>query len=220
VDHLIFTCPLASFVWSVIKEGVGWGRALKSVKEFNDEFLLERGHKDNGRVFFLFGVACWTLWLNRNDCVFRNKLVPSPNAILYKLIFFMQRWAILSSGAARGELDKLIEAIRSRVYNLATNTVVESCDVTFDETAPCPRDVFKRAGDKEMEESIFVDEGLQGVDGDEDKPLLPSTSSPEHVPASTFEAEAPRTTTPSTAAVEVSWVEGEIVSEPRAPSHI
>jgi hypothetical protein len=32
-----------------------------------------------------------------------------------------------------------------------------------------------------MEESIFVDEGLQSVDGDEDEPLLPSTSSPESV---------------------------------------
>jgi hypothetical protein len=32
--------------------------------------------------------------------------------------------------------------------------------VTFDETAHCPRGVFECAGDKEMEESIFVDEGL------------------------------------------------------------
>jgi hypothetical protein len=28
------------------------------------------------------------------------------------------------------------------VLNLETNTVVESYDMTFDETAPCPRDVF------------------------------------------------------------------------------
>jgi hypothetical protein len=47
-----------------------------------------------------------------------------------------------------------------RVYNLETNTVVESCDVTFNETAPCPRGVVECAGDKKMEESIFVDEGL------------------------------------------------------------
>jgi hypothetical protein len=40
-----------------------------------------------------------------------------------------------------------------RVYNL--------------ETAPYPCDVFECAGDKEMEESIFVDEALQGGDGDE-----------------------------------------------------
>jgi hypothetical protein len=32
--------------------------------------------------------------------------------------------------------------------------------------------------DKEMEESIFVDEELKRFDHDEDEPLLPSTSSP------------------------------------------
>jgi hypothetical protein len=90
----------------------------------------------------------------------------------------------------------------------------------FDKTAPCPRGVLECAGDKKMEESIFVDEGLQGVDGDKDEPLLPSTSSPEPVPASTLEAEAPQATTSSTAAVEASRVEREIVSEPGAPSHI
>jgi hypothetical protein len=46
------------------------------------------------------------------------------------------------------------------VLNLETNTVVESCHVTFDETAPCTLDVFEGAGDKEVEESIFVDEEL------------------------------------------------------------
>jgi hypothetical protein len=92
--------------------------------------------------------------------------------------------------------------------------------VTFDETAPCPCGVFECAGDKKMEESIFVDEGLQGSDGDEDEPLLSSTSSPDPVPASTLEAESPQATTSSTAAVEASRVEGEIISEPGAPSHI
>jgi hypothetical protein len=54
-----------------------------------------------------------------------------------------------------------------RVFNLEINSVVESCDVIFDEIAPCPRDVFDCAGDKEMEESIFVDEELQGFNHDE-----------------------------------------------------
>jgi hypothetical protein len=76
--------------------------------------------------------------------------------------------------------------------------------VTFDETTPCSHGVFECAGDKEIEESIFVDEGLQGVNGDKDEPLLPSTSSSELVPASTLEAEAPHATTSSTAAVEAS----------------
>jgi hypothetical protein len=107
-----------------------------------------------------------------------------------------------------------------RVYNLETNTIVESCDMTFDETAPRPCGVFECAGDKKMKESIFVYDGLQGNNGGEDEPLLSSTSSPEHVPASTREAETPQATTSFTIAVEVSQVEGEIISEPGAPSHI
>jgi hypothetical protein len=47
-----------------------------------------------------------------------------------------------------------------KVFNLETNIVIESCDMTFDKTAPCPRDVFECADDKEMEESMFIDEGL------------------------------------------------------------
>jgi hypothetical protein len=47
-----------------------------------------------------------------------------------------------------------------RVFILETNTVIESCDVIFDETAPYPRDVFECAGDKEIEEIIFIDEEL------------------------------------------------------------
>jgi hypothetical protein len=63
--------------------------------------------------------------------------------------------------------------------------------VIFDKTAPCPLDIFECAGDKEMEESIFVYEELQSFSHIEDELLLLSTSSPELVPASTLEAEAP-----------------------------
>jgi hypothetical protein len=107
-----------------------------------------------------------------------------------------------------------------RVFNLETNTIVESYDVTFDETASYPRDVFECADDKKMEESIFADEKLQSFDHDKDEPLLLSTSSPELVPVSTLEAEAPQATTSSTAAVETSRVEGEIISDQGAFSHI
>jgi hypothetical protein len=59
-----------------------------------------------------------------------------------------------------------------RVYNFETNTVIESCDVTFDETASCPRGVVECAGDKEIDKSIFVDEGLQDINGEEDEPYF------------------------------------------------
>jgi hypothetical protein len=125
------------------------------------------------------------------------------------------------SHSSNGILLGYTPHVRSyRVFNLETNIIVESCDVTFNETTPYHHDVFECASDNEMEESIFVDEGLHGIDSDNDEPLLPSTSSPESVPISTLKAEAPQATTSSTAAVEASRVDGNIVSEPGAPSHI
>jgi hypothetical protein len=106
-----------------------------------------------------------------------------------------------------------------RVFNLETNTIVESYDVTFVENAHHPRVVFECVGDKEMKESIFIDEKLQGFDGDEDDPLHPSTTSLEHVSVSTLEAEAPQATTSSTAVAEESQNEEEIISEQGTPSH-
>jgi hypothetical protein len=47
-----------------------------------------------------------------------------------------------------------------RVFNLETNIVAESCDVTIGETVPYSRDVFECAGDNEMGESIFINEEL------------------------------------------------------------
>jgi hypothetical protein len=64
-----------------------------------------------------------------------------------------------------------------RVLNLGTNTVVDSCYVTFDETTPGARDVFENAGDKLMEESIFVDEEQQGFEGDEDEHITHASTS-------------------------------------------
>jgi hypothetical protein len=107
-----------------------------------------------------------------------------------------------------------------RVFNLETNTIIESYGVTSDETTPCPRDVFEYAGDKEMEESIFIDERLHGVDSDEDEPLLPFTSSLKSVPTFTLESETHQATTSSTIVVEASWVEEEIIFESGAPSHV
>ena len=65
-----------------------------------------------------------------------------------------------------------------RIYNLDTNTIVESSDVTFDESVPSAGNTFETAGDQEMQNNIFVDEDLQDFTDDEDIPLHPAASSP------------------------------------------
>jgi hypothetical protein len=64
-----------------------------------------------------------------------------------------------------------------RVLNLETNQIVETCEVTFDETQPCSQLVFECAGDDELGEEIFQEEEHELRD-DEDGGVVPPT---EHV---------------------------------------
>jgi hypothetical protein len=60
-------------------------------------------------------------------------------------------------------------ASHSRAYlvlNLETNQIMETCEVTFDETHPCCQLVFECAGDDELGEEIFQEEHEHGDDED------------------------------------------------------
>ena len=54
------------------------------------------------------------------------------------------------------------------MLNLETNRIMETCEVSFDETMPCSSTVFECAGDEEMAETLFVEEedeeGEENVD--------------------------------------------------------
>jgi hypothetical protein len=54
-------------------------------------------------------------------------------------------------------------ASHSRAYcvlNLETNQILETCEVTFDETQPCSQLVFECAGDDELGKEIFQEEEM------------------------------------------------------------
>jgi hypothetical protein len=59
------------------------------------------------------------------------------------------------------------------VLNLETNQIVETCEVTFDETQPRCQLVFECAGDDELSEEIFQEEEHEHGD-DEDGGVVPA----------------------------------------------
>jgi hypothetical protein len=79
-----------------------------------------------------------------------------------------------------------------RVLNLETNQIVETCEVTFDETQPRSQLVFDCVGDDELGEEIFQEEVHEHGDN-EDGGVVPLG---EHVPTtSTTVVDGPSPTT-------------------------
>jgi hypothetical protein len=82
-----------------------------------------------------------------------------------------------------------------RVLNLETKRIMETCEVTFNETAPCPSPVFEPAGPDQMGQTIFVEE--EEHDDIDWVALEPTPSATLVEPASTTMADRPNPT-PST----------------------
>jgi hypothetical protein len=101
VNHLLFRCPIAVFMWVVVKDGTEWSERPRSLQEM----IV---------MWFLLGAICWTLWLNRNDFAFNNLLISSPRAIIFRLISFLQHWMV-TVRTNRSALERVTEAIRAHV---------------------------------------------------------------------------------------------------------
>ena len=112
-----------------------------------------------------------------------------------------------------------------------TNIVRETCEVTFDETAPCNSSVFEVAGDDELGTPIFEDEEEEAAEGDAEAttravdPAASTTSSDvdesPYPTTSTSWGPIEQVTQPSPAAPEETPVLVEEATSTReAPQHI
>jgi hypothetical protein len=105
-----------------------------------------------------------------------------------------------------------------RVLNLETNQIVETCEVTFDETQPRSQLVFECVGGDELGEEIFQEEEHELGD-DEDGGVVPPA---EHVhTTSTTVVDGP-TPTPTTTNQDQgeATVQGEVVSRREPPRRV
>jgi hypothetical protein len=105
-----------------------------------------------------------------------------------------------------------------RVLNLETNQIVETCEVTFDETQPRSQLVFECAGDDELGEEIFQEEEHEHRDG-EDGGEVPAT---EHVPTTSTTVMDVPSLTPTTTNQDrgEATIEGEVASRRETPQQV
>jgi hypothetical protein len=83
------------------------------------------------------------------------------------------------------------------VLNLDTNLVMETCEVTFDETQPCNSSVFECGGDDEVGKKIFEDEEDDVGEDDGDDGEAPATRVPSTSTTTTTVQDGPSPTPPT-----------------------
>jgi hypothetical protein len=105
-----------------------------------------------------------------------------------------------------------------RVLNLETNQIVETCEVSFDETQPCSQLVFDCVGDDELSEEIFQEEEHEHGD-DEDGGMVTLA---EHVPTTSTTVMDDPSPTPTTTNQDQgeATIEGDVASRREPPRRV
>jgi hypothetical protein len=109
-------------------------------------------------------------------------------------------------------------ASHSRAYhvlNLETNQIVETCEVTFDETQPHSHLIFECAGDDELGEEFFQEEEHEHGDDEDGGVVLAAEH--EHTTSTTIEDGPSPTPTMTNQVQGEAAIEGEVASR-RKPS--
>jgi hypothetical protein len=56
-----------------------------------------------------------SIWGHNLDCVFNNSPISSPHAIVFRLLSFLQHWAIAVRVVDKSTLEQVAKAIRARM---------------------------------------------------------------------------------------------------------
>lgn len=105
IDHTFFSCPLGVFVWSCLRDSIGWDGFPTSTTELMNGWLNKPTTSKHIGLFFFAGFL-WAIWRNRNKMAIERKFPRSPSEVLWCGISFVQRWEIL----LRGEIDPRLKA--------------------------------------------------------------------------------------------------------------
>jgi hypothetical protein len=108
------------------------------------------------------------------------------------------------------------------VLNLETNQVLETCEVTFDETQPCSSSIFDCAGDDEIGKKIFEDEedDVGEDDGHDGEAPAMHVSSTSTMTSQVQDGPSPTPTMIQQDQVEAAVEGGGVLSRREAPMHV
>jgi hypothetical protein len=109
--HIFFTCSLALFAWSVLRQLLGCAWRPASFAQFH-HILSSLAGLPRRMLWLLFLAQSWALWLTRNKMSIEKKIPNHPSDIIFKTMLFLQLWSINSKRRDQEGLCWMINELR------------------------------------------------------------------------------------------------------------
>uniref|UniRef100_I1NSU7 Reverse transcriptase zinc-binding domain-containing protein n=1 Tax=Oryza glaberrima TaxID=4538 RepID=I1NSU7_ORYGL len=114
VDHLMFKCAPARFLWCCFRDVFHWDHVPSSRREFMNILMTMGG--DRAIIFLhVISAGIWAIWLVRNDWVFNNKLLSNICHLPHKAVSFLIQWRGLLPEKLKVEVDGLKDSLLASI---------------------------------------------------------------------------------------------------------
>jgi hypothetical protein len=83
IDHLLFHCPVARFIWRIIQIAFNLSSTPKDTADLFGPWINSFHKTEKNLVLFGCGAVLWAIWRTRNDGCFNNKLIDDPSNVIF-----------------------------------------------------------------------------------------------------------------------------------------
>jgi hypothetical protein len=118
IQQLFFDCPMARLVWGCVAVAFGINKP-NSVQHLFGSWLRSFLKKQRNLVVIGVAALCWAIWISRNDLVFNKSQFVSILQVVFRGVFWIRSWAILSKDDGRNSLKAgglLLESVAMAIF--------------------------------------------------------------------------------------------------------
>ena len=121
--HIFFSCSLARFGWSVVRQLLGCSWSPANFPQFHANLQSVLGHRRKV-CWIVVSLLFWALWLVRNKLSIEHKVLRHPADLIFKMLMFLQFWARLSKEREQVALQAVAGDLKALYASLAPRSDV------------------------------------------------------------------------------------------------
>jgi hypothetical protein len=130
VDHLLFRCHLAEFVWAFVSEALGWRDYPRSMSDLISNWIPRRFGVGEQTGLTCFASLAWAIWNVRNKICIQHTFPNKSLDVVYYAVSFLQKWKLLMKATERSKVEALVKRMQEHARTFKPSNVDPS-DVGF-----------------------------------------------------------------------------------------
>jgi len=113
VNHIIFECVFAQYIWCCIRDAFGLKGFPVSIQEMVSEWLPRRLGIPKRLCFTFFAGLAWFMWKNRNKMAIEKIFPTNPDAVIHAALNLMHMCIDLQKEGDKIKMMKMVQYLTS-----------------------------------------------------------------------------------------------------------